>query len=195
MQGVSNRAWARPQPRPATQPDPTSVYSDRPASASPRRSANCSTRQTQTRPSSAVVTTSPIFTAWPGATTRPPLIRTRPPLTRAAAALRVLTIRACHSHLSMRCRSMARRLAAARSGSTHGLALLLGAALELFLERSELGKWRIRIDRPLTGRTRREVAITALLSALVAIAVGPVAATLVTLAMRTARSCRRRGFG
>src|SRR5579871_3473703 len=167
--------------------------------------------------------TSPIFTAWPGATTRPPLTLTRPPVTRPAAAGLVLTIRACHNHLSMRCRSMT--LAAARSDRNHGtehdlranasrlsrgkpvptfpdhaLALLLGAALELLLQRGELGKGRVRVDRPLAWRTRREVTLAPLMPAFVAMTIVAIATTTIIaitalLVGRTGRSSVGRRCG
>src|SRR5580692_1152887 len=55
--------------------------------------------------SSPIVSTSPAFTAWPGALSRTPLMRTWPASTSAAALVRAFTTRACHNHLSRRWRS------------------------------------------------------------------------------------------
>jgi hypothetical protein len=74
------------------------------ASAPPRRSAKPTTLRSRTRRSRATVSTSPGLTAWLAASTRTPLTRTCPDTARAAAALRVRTTRAYHSHLSMRWR-------------------------------------------------------------------------------------------
>src|SRR5436309_7025915 len=82
--------------------------------------------------SSPIVSTSPTFTECPGAVSRTPLIRTWPASTSSAAEVRAFTTRACHSHLSRRCRSVV--------GS-------LLAAGELLLQRGELGEGRVRIDR------------------------------------------------
>src|SRR5215471_18752078 len=78
--------------------------------------------------------TSPSRTAWLGSSIRRPLTRTCPDPASAAAAERVRTTRACHSHLSMRCRSKG-----------IGLVWLLAVRLELLLEGGELGERRIRI--------------------------------------------------
>ena len=50
--------------------------------------------------------TSPILIAWPGDVSRVPLIRTWPDSTSSAAEVRAFTTRACHSHLSIRWRSV-----------------------------------------------------------------------------------------
>src|SRR5882762_2133978 len=55
--------------------------------------------------SSPIVSTSPAFTAWPGAFSRTPLMRTWPASISAAALVRAFTTRACHNHLSRRWRS------------------------------------------------------------------------------------------
>lgn len=82
-----------------------SSYSCKAAVALPRRGASPMTLRTRTPPWSATVTTSPHLTSRPGATTRAPLTRTCPTMASDAAALRVRTIRAFHSHRSIRCRS------------------------------------------------------------------------------------------
>src|SRR5207245_2029962 len=82
-----------------------SSYSCAAAAALPRRNASPVTLRTRTPLSSATVTTSPHLTSRPGAATRTPLTRTYPTLASDAAALRVRTIRACHSHRSIRWRS------------------------------------------------------------------------------------------
>jgi len=95
-------------------------------------------------------------------------------------------------------------LAAAGSGCAHGLPLLLGAALELLLERGELGKWRVRIDRPFTRRPWREVTIAPLMLAFVAITIlmpilmsilAIAAAALIAIAMLTTRRFSWRSLG
>src|SRR5258707_14445648 len=82
-----------------------SSYSTRAADASPRRSANPTTLRMRTVRSSPIVSTSPAFTAWPGAFSRTPLMRTWPASISAAALVRAFTTRACHNHLSRRSRS------------------------------------------------------------------------------------------
>src|SRR5882672_7521565 len=82
-----------------------SSYSTRAADASPRRSANPTTLRMRTVRSSPIVSTSPAFTAWPGAFSRTPLMRTWPASISAAALVRAFTTRACHNHLSRRWRS------------------------------------------------------------------------------------------
>jgi len=84
---------------------PRSSYSCAAAAALPRRDASPVTLRTRTPPSSATVTTSPHLTSRPGAATRTPLTRTCPTMASDAAALRVRTMRAFHSHRSIRCRS------------------------------------------------------------------------------------------
>ena len=76
---------------------------------------------------------------------RLPLRRTWPASTKAAASLRVRSMRACQSHLSMRWRSKRHR-------RPLGLRLLL---LELLLERGELGEGRIGIRLLVAARRRR----------------------------------------
>src|SRR4051812_23003795 len=83
----------------------------------------------RTARSSAMVTTSPARAGWLAAEMRSLLRRTLPAVTSAAAAVRVRTTRACHSHLSMRWRAIYRSL----------------FRLELFLQRGELGERRVRI--------------------------------------------------
>src|SRR5262249_39803089 len=94
-------------PAPDSYPAPgfKSSYSARAALASPRRSEKPVTFIRRTPRSSAMVMTSPTFTAWPGAVSRTPLMRTWPLSTSAAALVRAFTTRACHSHLSRRCLS------------------------------------------------------------------------------------------
>ena len=71
----------------------------------------------------------------------------------------------------------------------------LALALKLLFQRGELGKRRIRIDRPFARRTRREVALTPLMSALVAMTIMAVAATaLVVLATLLVGRFRRSAF-
>jgi len=81
------------------------------------------------------VITSPIRTGWLAARTRLPLSRTCPDTAKAAASLRVRTMRACHSHLSIRW----------RSGAEDGKASVWLLLLELLLQRGKLGEWRIRV--------------------------------------------------
>src|SRR5580692_11567352 len=91
--------------------------------------------------SSPIVRTSPAFTAWPGAFSRTPLMRTWPASTSAAALVRAFTTRACHNHLSRRWRSNATPM-------REGLVLAVGG--ELFLQRRQFGEGRIGIDRTVT---------------------------------------------
>src|SRR3954464_4865291 len=113
-----------------------------------------------------MVMTSPILIAWPGDFSRSPLMRTWPDSTSSAAEVRAFTTRACHSHLSMRCRSVV------------GSLLATG---QLLLQRGELGEGRVGINRtiplarggaPSAGPPRRTaLAIAAtIVAALVAIA-------------------------
>src|SRR5262249_52020336 len=104
---------------------PRSSYSCDAAAALPRRGASPMTLRTRTPPWSATVPTSPHLTSRPGAATRTPLTRTCPTVASEAAALRVRTIRAFHSHRSIRCRS-------ADTG-TVASAALLGVRLKLGL--------------------------------------------------------------
>src|SRR5262249_22741577 len=111
-----------------------SSYSARAAVASPRRSEKPTTFIRRTPRSSAMVTTSPGLTACPGDFSRTPLTRTCPLSTSAAALVRAFTTRACHSHLSRRCRSN----------------LIL--ASQLLLERRELCEGRVRIGGAIVAR-------------------------------------------
>src|ERR1700739_1602210 len=81
-----------------------------------------------------MVSTSPILTACPGDVSRTPLMRTWPDSTSSAAEVRAFTTRACHSHLSRRCRSVVR--------------LLLPTG-EFVFQRGDLCEGRVRIDRPI----------------------------------------------
>src|SRR4051812_18831879 len=90
------------------------------------------TFRTRTVRSSAMVSTSPILIACPGDFSRAPLTRTWPDSTSSAAEVRAFTTRACHSHLSMRCRSVV------------GSLLATG---QLLLQRGELGEGRVGINR------------------------------------------------
>src|SRR5262249_14562067 len=116
-----------------------SWYSSKAAVALPRRGASPVTLRTRTPPSSATVTTSPHLTSRPGAAPRTPLIRTCPTVASDAAALRVRTIRAFHSHRSIRCRSA--------DTETATSAALLGVRFKLGLEGRKFGKRRVWIDR------------------------------------------------
>ena len=87
-----------------------------------------------------------------------PLIRTWPAMISDAAALRVRTTRACHSHRSIRCRSADKSAGAS--------AALLGVRLELGLEGRELGKRRIRIGLLLALAARSVIAAILLLVAI-----------------------------
>src|SRR5262249_11160388 len=118
-----------------------SSYSARAAVASPRRSEKLTTFIRRTPRSSAMVTTSPAFTAWPGDFSRAPLTRTCPLSTSAAALVRALTTRACHSHLSRRCLSNP-ALCQARLVLTR----------ELLLERREFCERRVRIGGAIIAR-------------------------------------------
>src|SRR5262249_12511833 len=77
----------------------------RSAGARPRFSQKPSPRTTLAVRRSKRVTTSPWRTGWLETVRRLPFTRTKPAAARAAAAGRVRTIRACHSHLSIRWRS------------------------------------------------------------------------------------------
>jgi hypothetical protein len=112
-----------------------SIEIARAALASPRRSAKPITLSTRICRLSAMVSTSSALTKWLDAVTRSPFTRTSPDVTSAAAALRVRTTRACHSHLSIRW----------RSNHSSGLAPLLGIRFELRFQRGEFGERRIRI--------------------------------------------------
>src|SRR5262249_11567936 len=114
-----------------------------------------------TRRSSAMVMTSPTRTARLAASMRAPLTRTWPEPASSAAAERVRTTRACHSHLSMRWRSMRLALAHVLIGEPvstfpeHALTPLLGIRLQLLLEGRELGEWRVRIRLLVAAFLRR----------------------------------------
>src|SRR5258706_1004121 len=83
-------------------------------------------------------------------------MRTWPASTSIAALVRALTTRACHSHLSRRWRSKHHQiLDPEKSGRTTISALILAVGGELLLERRQLGKGRIRIDRPVAFARRR----------------------------------------
>src|SRR4051794_32636713 len=132
---------------------------------------------TRTARSSAMVTTSSARAGWLAAVMRSLLRRTLPALTSAAAAVRVRTTRACHSHLSMRWRSVS------------------SAFLQLLLQRGEFGEGRIRIGLPapllgvdplarFTAVAILEVAAALAaraVTALAAVAVGTLAATTLAL--------------
>src|SRR3954465_14898815 len=90
------------------------------------------TFKTRTVRSSATVSTSPILIACPGDFSRAPLMRTWPDSTSSAAEVRAFTTRACHSHLSRRCRSVV------------GSLLATG---QLLFQRSKLCEGRVRIGR------------------------------------------------
>src|SRR5689334_18430696 len=134
----------------------------RAACASPRRSEKPITLRMRTLRSSPMVSTSPSLTLWPGAVSRTPLMRTWPDSTSAAALVRAFTTRACHNHLSSRWRSVRSILLLTRFLHANRLplrlkTLVLAVGGELFLQRRELGKGRIRIDGTLTlaRRARR----------------------------------------
>src|SRR6185437_10291940 len=74
-----------------------------------------------------------------------PLMRTCPASTRAAALVRAFTTRACHNHLSRRWRSKSPHPDNEFRG--HPIQLFLPSAGELLLQRRQLRKRRIRIDR------------------------------------------------
>jgi hypothetical protein len=74
------------------------------------------------------------------------------------------------------------------------LALLFGAAFELLLQRRELGKRRIRIDRTLARRPWREIAIATLATPILALAFMPVAPAP-ALALMALVTLRLRGLG
>src|SRR3954469_21010349 len=120
-----------------------------------------------------MVSTSPILIACPGDFSRAPLTRTWPDSTSSAAEVRAFTTRACHSHLSMRCRSVV-------------VGLLL-APRQLLFQRGELREGRVRIDRTIAlarvgARSVRPQRRTALaVAALVAVA-ATIVATLVAIA-------------
>src|SRR5215813_12154183 len=141
-----------------------SSNSVRALSAPPRRSAKPTILSTRTPRSSAMVTTSPALTARLAASTRWPLRRTCPDPASAAAAARVRTTRACHSHLSMRW----------RSNCEGGSSPLLGVRLELGLQGRKLGERRIRVR--LAVATVAAVATLDVLCAQLGIAVRPIAA-------------------
>src|SRR5215813_13849133 len=141
-----------------------SSNSVRALSAPPRRSAKPTILSTRTPRSSAMVTTSPALTARLAASTRWPLRRTCPDPASAAAAARVRTTRACHSHLSMRW----------RSNCEGGSSPLLGVRLELGLQGRKLGERRIRVR--LAVATVAAVAALDVLCAQLGIAVRPIAA-------------------
>src|SRR6476659_7003078 len=91
-------------------------------------------------------------------------MRTWPASTSAAAEGRAFTTRACHSHLSRRCRSNCSLEACpvdAFSWSANRCALrsktlwLFLPAGELFLQRRQFCKWRIGIDRTVALARRR----------------------------------------
>src|SRR5437868_13774812 len=82
-------------------------------------------------------------------------MRTWPASTSIAALVRALTTRACHSHLSRRWRSKHHQiLDPEKSGRTTISALNLAVGGELLLERRQLGKGRIGIDRPVAFARR-----------------------------------------
>jgi hypothetical protein len=123
-----------------------SSYSSDAADASPRRGAIPLTLRTRTPAWSTIVTTSPHLTSRPGAVTRTPLTRTCPAVTRAAAAVRVRTTRAFHSHRSIRCRSpdtgpppQRRSLAAASSCALRAASLANGELGSACFSRSRCG--------------------------------------------------------
>src|SRR4051812_8042496 len=135
------------------------------------------TFRTRTVRSSAMVSTSPILIACPGDFSRAPLTRTWPDSTSSAAEVRAFTTRACHSHLSMRCRSVV------------GSLLTPG---QLLLQRSEFCEGRVRIDRAIAlarggarcvGTQRRPALAVA---ALVAVAATIVAAFVAVAAAELA---------
>src|SRR3954451_19026309 len=103
----------------------------------------------RTARSSAMVTTSPARAGWLAAVMRSLLRRTLPAVTSAAAAVRVRTTRACHSHLSMRWRSIISRAhdlvrKPVPTFRDHARYRSL-FRLELFLQRGQLGERRVRI--------------------------------------------------
>src|SRR5207253_4794634 len=132
-----------------------------------------------------IVKTSPIFTLCPGVASRAPLMRTWPASTSAAAEVRAFTTRACHSHLSRRCRSncsLEVYPCDAFSWTANHCPLRLKTlwlflpAGELFLQRRQFCKRRVGIDRtiaiawvrarrPLTVRGARVALVTAALVA------------------------------
>ena len=125
---------------------PRSSYSCEAAAALPRRGASPMTLRTRTPPWSATVTTSPHLTSRPGAATRTPLTRTCPTMASDAAALRVRTIRAFHSHRSIRCRSgdttqspQRRSLAFASSWALRAASLANGEFGSICFSRSRTG--------------------------------------------------------
>ena len=125
---------------------PRSSYSCEAAAALPRRGASPMTFRTRTPPWSATVTTSPHLTSRPGAATRTPLTRTCPTMASDAAALRVRTIRAFHSHRSIRCRSadndtapQRRSLAFASSWALRAASLANGEFGSICFSRSRTG--------------------------------------------------------
>src|SRR3954447_18871428 len=135
------------------------------------------TFKTRTVRSSAMVSTSPILIACPGDFSRAPLTRTWPDSTSSAAEVCAFTTRACHSHLSMRCRSVV------------GSLLTPG---QLLLQRSELRERRVRIDRTIAfarggarcvGAQRRPaLAVAALVAVAATVVVALVAITATELA-------------
>jgi hypothetical protein len=123
-----------------------SSYSCEAAAVLPRRGASPMTLRTRTPPWSATVTTSPHLTSRPGAATRTPLTRTCPTMASDAAALRVRTIRAFHSHRSIRCRSgdttrspQRRSLAFASSWALRAASLANGEFGSICFSRSRSG--------------------------------------------------------
>jgi hypothetical protein len=125
---------------------PRSSYSCEAAAALPRRGASPITLRTRTPPWRATVTTSPHLTSRPGAATRTPLTRTCPTMASDAAALRVRTIRAFHSHRSIRCRSadtieplQRRSLAFASSWALRAASLANGEFGSICFSRSRSG--------------------------------------------------------
>ncbi len=101
---------------------------------------------------------------------RVPLTRTWPASTSAAAWVRALTTRACHNHLSRRCRSKdtykSHQTGHHDSDPTAGQLIVrrpasILAAGKLLLERGQFRKRRIRIDRTLTLARRRAAGVGA----------------------------------
>src|SRR5689334_22286233 len=142
----------------------------------------------RTARSSAIVTTSPARTGWLVALTRSPLSRTLPPSTSAAAAVRVRTTRACHSHLSMRWRSVRSHpfVMAGLDPAIQDFALL--AFLELRLQRGKFRKRRIGIRLPaplLRIDPLAWLAAIAILEVAPALAARTIVTPLVAVAIRT----------
>src|SRR5262245_38926659 len=158
-----------------------SSHNTRASSAEPRRSAKPKTLSTRTVRSNATVTTSLGRTARLGASIRWPLTRTWPEAASTAAAERVRTTRACHSHLSMRWRS---KLQVPRRGRS---TRLLGVRFELLLERGKLGEGRVRIGRPVAPALALALDV---FGAQLGVALGTIAARR-TVAPRRAIPARR----